>query len=254
MAVQHRQPAFYLSHGGGPCFFMESGGPPMSYMDKNSAIAQWYRDFQKNFITQKPSAIIIFSAHWEENIVRIVSKPKPNLFFDYYGFPQHTYHLTYPAPGDSDLSSRVNTLLEKAGIKSQLDNNRDWDHGVFVPLMLMFPDADIPIVQVSLLSSLNPEAHINIGAALEPLRNENILFIGSGFATHTSARRVKGQTTIAPWLAWLTDTVTNNQYTKDEKKTKITYLVYRSCSAICSPQRRTSPPSSYCIWSFNRNR
>jgi len=216
LTMAQRQPAFFISHGGGPCFFMDSGGkPPFSYMDKNSKIAEWYRNFQKNFLTQKPSSIVIFSAHWEEKTVHILSKPKPSLYFDYYGFPDHTYLLKYPAPGDSHLSERVKTLLEGASIPVQLDTNRDWDHGVFVPLLLMFPEADIPIVQVSLLSSLNPETHIKLGAALEPLRNENILFIGSGFATHNLGGGSKQS--IVPWNEWLTDKVTNKDYTKEQK-------------------------------------
>jgi len=218
--MAQRQPAFFISHGGGPCFFMDARGrPPLSYMDKNSKIAQWYRDFQKQFITQKPSAIVIFSAHWEEQTVHILSKPKPDLYFDYYGFPDNTYLLKYPAPGDPELSSRIKTLLEGgANIPVQLDGNRDWDHGVFVPLLLMFPEADIPIVQVSLLSSLNPETHIKIGAALESLRQENILFIGSGFATHNMNG---SKQSVVPWLEWLTDTVTNKEYTKEQKTQKL---------------------------------
>jgi aromatic ring-opening dioxygenase catalytic subunit (LigB family) len=222
LAMAQRQPAFFISHGGGPCFFMDSGGKsPFCYMDKNSKITQWYKDFQKNFVTQKPSAIIIFSAHWEEDTVHILSKPKPDLYFDYYGFPDFTYSFKYPAPGDSHLSERIKSLVEGASIPVQLDSDRNWDHGVFVPLLLMFPEADIPVVQVSLISSLNPETHIKLGAALEPLRNENILFIGSGFATHTSGGRSGGFKSVLPFTDWLTDTVTNKDYTKEQKTQKL---------------------------------
>jgi len=225
MAQSILQPAFFLSHGGGPCFFMDAGGqPPLCYMDKHSTIAQWYRDFQKQFVPHKPAALVVFSAHWEEkSTVHITAKPNPGLYFDYYGFPDHTYKLQYPAPGDSKLAERISGLLESTGIKTTLDNERDWDHGVFVPLLLMFPNADIPIVQVSLLSSLDPEKHIQIGAALAPLRKENILFIGSGFATHNLSAiwKTSNNPSVAPWMNWLTDTITGTNYNHEEKKQKL---------------------------------
>jgi len=216
-------PAYFLSHGGGPAFFMDAQGqPPLSSFDKNSATTQWYKDFHKNHVPRKPSAIVVISAHWEEKgIAHITAKPNPKLYFDYYGFPPETYQLTYPAPGDTQLASKIHNLLSSAGIPSKLDPSRDWDHGVFVPLILMYPEADVPIVQVSLLDSLDPNAHIKIGEALKSLRYEDVLIFGSGFATH-NMRAIRGaeKKSIVPWINWLTETVTNDA-TKEEKKKKL---------------------------------
>lgn len=106
-ATDETMPAFYISHGGGPCFFMETKEFPLSAMDKNSDVAKWYRDFAARYVPTKPTAILVVSAHWEESVVHIQSKPHPRLYFDYYGFPPHTYELTYPAPGDPKLAQRV---------------------------------------------------------------------------------------------------------------------------------------------------
>jgi len=214
-------PAFFLSHGGGPCFFMDAHGEaPLAAFDQNSATAQWYRDFHKNYVPRKPSAIVVLSAHWEEQgTVHITAKPNPKLYFDYYGFPPHTYQLIYPAPGDPKLAEKIHGLLSAAGISSVLDHSRDWDHGVFVPLMLMYPEADIPIVQVSLLSNLSPENHIKIGVALKSLRDNDVLIFGSGFATHNM--RSGGRQSIVPWVNWLTDTVTNKHTSYEEKQKRL---------------------------------
>jgi len=194
------------------------GIPPWSEMDKNSAVAQWYRDFQKNHLPRKPTAIVVISAHWEESTVHITAKPNPGLYFDYYGFPDHTYELEYPAPGDAKLAQQIHTLLSNAGISATLNNNRDWDHGVFVPFILLFPDADVPIVQISLLKSLNPQTHIKIGKVLSTLRKQDVLIVGSGFATHNLRALGGTRESIVPWITWLVDTLTNAQASNEEKE------------------------------------
>ena len=127
---------------------------------------------------------VVVTAHWIADTVSVASGQAPQLLFDYGGFPSESYEYNYPANGSPELSKRIQTLLEEKGITAALDSTRKWDHGVFVPLMLMFPEADIPVVSLSLHSNLNPELHIDIGRALAPLRDEGVLIIGSGMSFH----------------------------------------------------------------------
>ena len=113
---------------------------------------------------------------------------QPALLFDYYGFPEEAYALSYPCPGSPDLARRIVALLTAAGVGAQLDDTRGLDHGVVAPLMLVFPEASIPVVEVSLHASLDPARHVKLGAALAPLRREGVLIVGSGFTTHNLHR------------------------------------------------------------------
>jgi len=131
-----KMPTIYMPHGGGPCFFMD-WNPPDAW-DKQAA----YLRGIPQAIGQKPKALLIISGHWEEPIITVQSNPAPELLFDYNGFPPHTYELKYPAPGDPKLASRVVGLLAENNIAAQTDTRRGFDHGVFVPLLLAFPDAD----------------------------------------------------------------------------------------------------------------
>ena len=143
----------------------------------------WLRNFQKT-LPMRPKAILVISAHWEESCVTIQRMGKPDLIYDYSGFPPHTYRLQYPALGDLSLSDRVASLLKAAGVESRFDEKRGYDHGVFVPLLLMFPEADIPVIQVSLKKTLDPREHFEVGKALAPLRDEGVLILGSGMSYH----------------------------------------------------------------------
>jgi len=135
-------------------------------------------------IGTRPKAILVISAHWETERPTVNSGHNPPLLFDYRGFPEHTYRLTYPAPGSPELASRVRGLLADAGIASDEDASRGYDHGVFVPFLLLYPEADIPVVQLSLRKDLDPAAHLAIGRALAPLRDEGVLIVGSGMSYH----------------------------------------------------------------------
>ncbi|KAJ8604528.1 hypothetical protein CTAYLR_000956 [Chrysophaeum taylorii] len=131
-----------------------------------------------------PRAILVVSAHWEANPVRVSGGLSPDLYFDYYGFPPESYEYTYKAPGDPDLAQRVQRLLADDGIGCELDSKRGLDHGVFVPLMLAYPKADVPVVALSLHASLDPEKHLAIGRALRPLRDDGVLILCSGMSFH----------------------------------------------------------------------
>ncbi len=200
-----RQPALFISHGGGPSFWM-SYPPPIGPhgFDK-------LRDYLTGLIAslpQRPKAILVASGHWEEDHVTVSTSPAPPMLFDYYGFPPHTYELSYPAPGAPELAARVRDLLGKAGIASEANATRGFDHGVFVPFLIVDPDARIPVVMMSLESNLDPARHLAIGAALAPLRDEGVLIVGSGNSFH-NLRTFFGDDAGASlqFDKWLTQTV-----------------------------------------------
>ena len=177
---QDRLPTLFIPHGGGPCFFMEEGIGPKGTWDRMAA----YLRGIAGSIGRRPKAVLVISGHWEEARPTVQVGRNPPLLFDYYGFPEHTYRLTYPAPGSPELAARVRTLLGDAGIASDEEAERGLDHGVFMPFLLIYPDADIPIAQLSLRQDLDPAAHLAIGRALAPLREEGVLIVGSGMSYH----------------------------------------------------------------------
>lgn len=164
----------YFSHGGGPLPIL------------GDASHQGMIDFMKELPSQlsRPDHILVISAHWEEQTATLLSGAYPPLFYDYYGFPDQAYEITYPAPGDPDLAESISVMLEKSHIPIRLDPERGFDHGVFIPLKLMYPDADIPVTQLSLLRGLDAVRHLALGKAMQSLNSENILIIGSGFSFH----------------------------------------------------------------------
>jgi len=164
----------YFSHGGGPLPILGDPGH------------QAMLDFMRGLPSQlrKPDAILVISAHWEEITATLLGAQNPSMFYDYYGFPDKAYQITYPAPGSPALAKRIAGMLQENAIASRIDLERGFDHGLFIPLRLMYPQADIPALQLSLLHGLNPGAHMALGKALRGLSNENILVIGSGFSFH----------------------------------------------------------------------
>lgn len=173
-------PTVFIPHGGGPCFFMEWTMGPADTWDRLAEFLTFFADR----LGTAPRAIVVISGHHEGEVVEVSTAEAPPLLFDYYGFPPHTYELRYPAPGSPPLGRRIGELLAAAGIAHRFDDRRGLDHGVFVPLLLMYPDADIPVVQVSLRSDLDAGFHLELGAALAPLRREGVLLLGSGLSYH----------------------------------------------------------------------
>ena len=161
-------------------------------MDKDSRFAGFLRGLRKDVLSADVDAglkgLVVVSAHWEGRGAFLVNDAdRPELLFDYYGFPDDMYKIEYPARGDPALARRVASLLSGASLEVGYDRSHGLDHGVFVPLKLAFPDATVPIVQVSLHGSLDPLLHIRAGEALAPLLSEGVSVIGSGFATHNLA-------------------------------------------------------------------
>jgi aromatic ring-opening dioxygenase catalytic subunit (LigB family) len=173
-----QMPTLFVPHGAGPCFFMEWN--PADAWDKMAAFLKGIAAT----LPQRPRAIVLISGHWLERQPMVTASANPELIYDYNGFPAHTYELRYPAPGDPALAARLVELLGQAGIAAGEDPQRGYDHGTFIPLKVMFPDADVPVVQLSLRSDLNARAHLEIGHAIAPLRDEGVLIVGSGMSFH----------------------------------------------------------------------
>lgn len=204
-APSNRMPTLFVPHGAGPCFFMD--WDPVDAWDR-------MRTYLENIATtlpERPGAILVISGHWLEANARVTAHPHPSLIFDYHGFPEHTYRLSYPAPGEPVLADTVVALLHEAGIPAEGDPARGLDHGVFVPLKLMFPEANIPVVQLSLRRDLDAQAHLDLGRALAPLRDRGVLIVGSGMSFHNMrGYRDPRFTPISEQFdAWLVDTVTS---------------------------------------------
>ena len=207
MTANGRMPTLYIPHGGGPSFFMEEGLGPKGAWD---AQANYLRGLAAS-LGRRPKAVLAISAHWEERRATVNVQAKPSLLFDYYGFPDYTYRLTYPASGDPALARRVRDLLSRAGIESAEEDARGFDHGVFIPFMLIYPEADIPIVELSLVQGLDAATHLKIGQALAPLRDEGVLIVGSGMSYHNLRAMMSGEpgadAASEKFDAWLAETL-----------------------------------------------
>jgi len=173
-----RLPTYFISHGGGPWPWMkkEMGH---AYDRLETALADMPRQ-----IGRAPAAILMISAHWEEPAFTVMGNPRPPMIYDYGGFPEHTYHVHYDAPGSPELARRVQALIEAAGLPAGFDPQRGFDHGTFSPMAAIYPKAEVPLVQLSLRRGLDPAEHIALGRAIAPLRDENVLIVGSGLSYH----------------------------------------------------------------------
>ncbi len=209
-----RMPTIYLPHGGGPCFFMPDGamGPPGTW----KPMADYLGSINAH-LPATPKALLVISAHWEADVPTVISSTQPPLLYDYYGFPPETYALKWPAPGAPLLAMRVQNFLGVAGIASATETHRGFDHGVFIPLKLAYPAAQIPTVQLSLRAGLDPAEHLAIGKALAPLRDEGVLIIGSGMSYHNMRgfNSHPAGTESARFDAWLQQTAQADQPTRD---------------------------------------
>ncbi|HEY8521930.1 MAG TPA: class III extradiol ring-cleavage dioxygenase [Gammaproteobacteria bacterium] len=195
-------PTYFISHGGGPWPFLHDDYGA-AYARLGEALAAI-----PAALPDAPRAVLVVSGHWEEPELAVMAHSAPPMLYDYYGFPPHTYDVKYPAPGEPELARRVQALLERAGFAARLDAERGYDHGAFVPLAVMYPRADVPVIQLSLHTSLDPAAHLLIGAALAPLRAEGVLILGSGMSYHNL--RLMGPGAAAPsrlFDAWLEETL-----------------------------------------------
>jgi aromatic ring-opening dioxygenase catalytic subunit (LigB family) len=174
-----RMPVVFIPHGGGPWPFVDTGFPPADVEDLKA-----YLRSVPSVPRQRPRALLVVSAHWEAAVPTVMTAPEPPMLYDYYGFPPESYRLTWGAPGDPALARHVARLLQTAGFRTAEDATRGYDHGTFVPLKVAYPDADVPVVQLSLVEGLDPAQHLAMGRALAPLRDEGLFIIGSGMTFH----------------------------------------------------------------------
>ncbi|MEX0286854.1 MAG: class III extradiol ring-cleavage dioxygenase [Paracoccaceae bacterium] len=192
-----RLPTYFISHGGGPWPWV----PQMREM---------FTNLERSFVEmvadlpERPRAVLMISGHWEADTAAVMAALNPPMVYDYYNFPAHTYEVVYPSPGAPDVAGWALDLLQAAGIDAHLDHTQGYDHGTFVPMEIMYPNADMPLFQISMLRSYDPAAHFAIGRALGPLRDEGVLIIGSGLSYHNL--RLMGPEAAVPsaaFDAWL---------------------------------------------------
>lgn len=172
-----KMPTYFISHGGGPW-------PWLDDMRREFApLEQSYNDLHDQ-LPARPKAVLMISGHWETEGISVMSGANPPMVYDYNNFPAHTYQVQYPAPGAPDLAERTAALIADAGLPVTLDDAQGFDHGTFAPMAILYPDADMPLFQVSIDKSYDPETHFKLGRALAPLRDEGVLIVGSGLSYH----------------------------------------------------------------------
>jgi len=239
--AENKAQVVYLSHGGGPLPILGDPGH------------QAMVDFMTWLPSQlrKPDAILVISAHWEENVATLLGANNPPLYYDYYGFPQKAYEITYPASGHPVFAKRVAALFEKNNIASRIDIERGFDHGTFIPLKLMYPEADIPVIQLSLLRGLDAAAHIALGNALDELMEENILIVGSGFSFHNQ-NAFFGRKPDAPDPAndafqnWLIETCTDS-FSQQKREARLIAWEKAPAARYCHPREEHLLPLHVCV-------
>lgn len=231
----------YFSHGGGPL--------PILGDKSHDAMIRFMRQLPSQL--RKPDAILVISAHWEESAATLLSARTPAMFYDYYGFPDEAYRITYPAPGSPDLANRIAELLYKRTIQARVDPERGFDHGLYIPLKLMYPNADIPSLQLSLVRGLDPAAHVALGNALRELMHENILVVGSGFSFH-NMNAFSWQGTIAPDSAndsfqnWLIAACTG-PIPQSEREQRLINWKSAPSARYCHPREEHLLPLHVCL-------
>ena len=238
--IVYPSPVLYLPHGGGPLPLLADPG--------HADLVVFLKEIPKKLA--KPSAILVISAHWEEQQTTITSAKNPELIYDYYGFPEESYEIKYPASGNPQLAQEVFELIESSGIKARLDGKRGFDHGLFVPLKLMYPEADIPCIQLSLLNNLSPEKHIALGKSLAPLRNKNVLIIGSGLSFHNLKAFFNPSfgngNESEEFAKWLIETCATDTLTAEEREQRLIEWQKAPHARFCHPREEHLLPLHVC--------
>lgn len=242
--------SLYISHGGGPLPLL---GDP--------AHAELVRTLQGLAKTiPRPEAIIVVSAHWEADVATVTTSAAPGLLYDYYGFPPESYRIDYPAPGAPHLAERICEVLRAEGIPADGDGVRAFDHGLFVPLKLMYPAADIPCVQLSLLSSLDATAHLDLGRALSGLAaatGESLLLLGSGSSFHNlqaffDGRDANMYSHNRAFEHWLDETLSLATLTESERLHRLEHWELAPHGRYCHPREEHLLPLHVCYGAMRR--
>jgi aromatic ring-opening dioxygenase catalytic subunit (LigB family) len=230
----------FVSHGGGPLPILGDPG--------HKAMV----DFMKALPSQlkRPDAIVVVSAHWEEPVATLTGAKNPPMLYDYYGFPDEAYEINYPAPGNPELVDRIAALLKKDNQAVRIDLTRGFDHGAFIPLKMKYPQADIPVIQLSLIRGLDPKAHIAMGRALRELLSENILIVGSGFTFHNQ-NAFFGRSGTGPdernaaFQNWLVETCTG-PLTQEQREQRLIDWEKAPNARYCQPREEHLIPLLVC--------
>jgi aromatic ring-opening dioxygenase catalytic subunit (LigB family) len=238
---QRKAQIVYFSHGGGPL--------PMLGDKGHRAMVEFMRQLSSRL--KRPEAILVVSAHWEERVATLLGAQKPVMLYDYNGFPDEAYEIVYPAPGNPQLAERIVRLLHENNIQGRVDTQRGFDHGVFIPLKLMYPEADIPALQLSLLSGLDPVAHISLGQGLRELLPENILVIGSGFSFHNMSAFSRHDTIFSDlendrFQDWLINVCTSSLSQAEREQLLIDWLK-APAARYCHPREEHLLPLHVCL-------
>lgn len=231
----------YIPHGGGP--------RPLLGDPTHRLLIEFLQELPRHF--PRPEAVLVISAHWEEQTPTLLSGERPSLVYDYYGFPEESYLIQYPAPGSAQLAADVVEALRDNGINAALDEERGFDHGMFVPLKLMYPEADIPCVQLSLLANLDAATHIVLGEGLSSLLHRNLLILGSGMSFHnahsfyhpSAATRAAGEA----FNQWLIDTCTRQDLTDAERRLRLIDWTAAPSALTCHPRPEHLLPLHVCF-------
>lgn len=199
----------------------------------------------------RPSAIIVVSAHWEAPRATVTSGENPDLIYDYGGFPPEAYEIQYPCPGHPVLAQAIVQQLQSAGIAASADDHRGFDHGLFVPLKVMYPEADIPCVQLSLIAGLDPAAHIELGRALQSLGDPSLLLIGTGFTFHNmraffAPDTEQSRTANQAFESWLLDTCCSRDISEEERYQRLVQWESAPYARYCQPREEHLMPLHVC--------
>lgn len=234
-------PVLFVPHGGGPM--------PLLGEPNHRQLIHFLKSVSADL--PLPKAILVVTAHWEASSVRLSSHSAPEMLYDYYGFPPESYEFQYPAPGYPELAQTISSHLESVGIDSRLDGVRGFDHGCFVPLMLMYPQAEVPVVQMSLISGLDPEMHLKLGEALAFLRAQGVLIVGSGMSFHNMQAFFSKQASTPArserFDEWLTETLTAPELSVQERKKRMKNWQDAPEARFCHPREEHLLPLHVCL-------
>lgn len=240
-------PCLFVSHGAGPLPLLKDG--------EHRALVDCIQFIGKQI--KKPKAVLVISAHWEEQQATISSSAEPDLIYDYSGFSPAAYNIQYKCAGSPELAEDLAAQLQQAGIECRLDAQRGLDHGVFVPMKLLYPKADVPCVSLSLLSSLDAKQHIELGKQLAQLSDDNILIIGSGFSFHNldaffQKDRREVQIKNQAFESWLVSLCSNEKISENEREHMLTHWQYAPYATYCHPRAEHLLPLHVCYGATQR--
>lgn len=234
--------SIYLSHGGGPL--------PLMGHEGHKAMAEYLRRLAKG--SPVPKQIIVVSAHWESNAFSVTTGKRPGVEYDYYGFPDEAYTVQYQANGAPELAKTISNHLSERGLKSKEDETKAFDHGVFVPLSIMYPDASIPVIQISLNANLDPGQHIDMGRYLAEVTTPDTLLIGSGFSFHNMSAFRRGPDLDSlkqnkAFGQWIDNTLSDPMTSLDTKRNALTSWFDAPSARFCHPREEHLLPLHVCF-------